>query len=139
MPDFSLGFMTNVKIKATLYESRGRSASDLARQNGGRNRGGAGEQHSGEARLSAGQIALAKADSERAFVLPPSKPQPRTARALYCPSNAIRGCVPLGRCGKRQNDFFNLTDAEQTLLRFGLGEVEARTQRELALAGASRS
>ena len=33
-----------------------------------------------------------------------------------------------------QIDFFNLTDAEQTLLRFGLGEVEARTQRELALA-----
>ena len=33
-----------------------------------------------------------------------------------------------------QIDFFNLTDAEQTLLRFGLDEVEARTQRELALA-----
>ena len=33
-----------------------------------------------------------------------------------------------------QSDFFNLTDAEQTLLRFGLDEVEARTQRELALA-----
>ena len=33
-----------------------------------------------------------------------------------------------------QIDFFNLTDAEQTLLRFGLDEVEARTQRELSLA-----
>ena len=33
-----------------------------------------------------------------------------------------------------QIDFFNLTDAEQTLLRFGLDEVEARTQRELTLA-----
>jgi hypothetical protein len=33
-----------------------------------------------------------------------------------------------------QTDFFNLTDTEQTLLRFGLNEVEARTQRELSLA-----
>ena len=33
-----------------------------------------------------------------------------------------------------QTDFFNLTDAERTLLRFGLDEVEARTQRELSLA-----
>ena len=33
-----------------------------------------------------------------------------------------------------QIDFFNLTDAEQNLLRFGLDEVEARTQRELSLA-----
>jgi len=33
-----------------------------------------------------------------------------------------------------QIDFFNLTDAEQTLLRFNLNRVEARTQRELALA-----
>ena len=33
-----------------------------------------------------------------------------------------------------QIDFFNLTDAEQTLLRFGLDEVEARTQRELSRA-----
>ena len=33
-----------------------------------------------------------------------------------------------------QIDFFNLTDAEQTLLRFALAEIEARTQRELALA-----
>ena len=33
-----------------------------------------------------------------------------------------------------QIDFFNLTDTEQTLLRFGLDEVEARTQRELSLA-----
>ena len=33
-----------------------------------------------------------------------------------------------------QIDFFNLIDAEQTLLRFAVAEVEARTQRELALA-----
>jgi outer membrane protein TolC len=32
-----------------------------------------------------------------------------------------------------QIDFFNLTDAEQTLLRFALAEVDAREQRELAL------
>jgi hypothetical protein len=33
-----------------------------------------------------------------------------------------------------QIDFFNLTDAQQTLLRFSLDEVEARAQREQALA-----
>ena len=32
-----------------------------------------------------------------------------------------------------QIDFFNLTDAQQTFLRFSLDEVEAQTQRELAL------
>jgi hypothetical protein len=32
-----------------------------------------------------------------------------------------------------QIDFFNLSDAEQTLLRFRLDEVETRTQRELIL------
>ena len=31
-------------------------------------------------------------------------------------------------------DFLNLLDAERTLLRFQLSEVEARVQRELALA-----
>jgi len=33
-----------------------------------------------------------------------------------------------------QADFLNLAEAEQTLLRFNLDEVDARTQRELALA-----
>ena len=33
-----------------------------------------------------------------------------------------------------QVDFFNLTDAQQTLLRFSLDEVEARAQREQTLA-----
>jgi hypothetical protein len=36
-----------------------------------------------------------------------------------------------------QIDFFNLTDAEQTLLRFALAEVDAREQRELALTDLS--
>jgi len=31
-------------------------------------------------------------------------------------------------------DFFNLTDSQQTLLRFSLDEVEARAQREQTLA-----
>jgi outer membrane protein TolC len=31
-------------------------------------------------------------------------------------------------------DFFNLIDAERTLLNFGLAEIEARTRREIVLA-----
>jgi outer membrane protein TolC len=38
-----------------------------------------------------------------------------------------------------QIDFFNLMDAERSLLNFQLGEVEARTRREIILADLSLS
>ena len=88
----------------------------------------------GEARLSAEQIAMAMAVAERAFVYRQASRNLELLQKLLLPKQ--RQSVAVSRSGyiAGQNDFFNLTDAEQTLLRFGLGEVEARTQRELALA-----
>jgi outer membrane protein TolC len=87
----------------------------------------------GDARLSAEQISLAVEIAERAFVyreatrnlellqqdlLPKQRQSLEVARSAY-----------LGG----QVDFLNLTDVEQTLLRFDLDKVEAQTQRELSL------
>jgi outer membrane protein TolC len=86
----------------------------------------------GEARLSAEQIALAVAVAEKAFLYREASRNLELLQNQLLPKQ--RQSLELARSGylAGQIDFLNLTDTEQTLLRFGLDEVEARKQRELS-------
>ena len=135
VPDFSLGLEADVKaspvfvtpqIGITLPVWRDKIAAQIAGAQAGK--------RAAEARLSAEQITLAVEFAEKSFMfreasrnlellterlLPMARQSLEVARAAYLS----------GRL-----DFLNLIDAEHTLLGFQLSEVEARTQRELALA-----
>ena len=135
MPDASVGLMADVKMNPVLYRPWGTVSIPLWRDKLEAEVAQAqANKRAGEARLSAEQIALVAAVAEKAFLyreatrtlqllqdqlLPKQRSSLEVARSAYLAS---------------QTDFFNLTDTEQTLLRFGINEVEARTQRELSLA-----
>ena len=137
LPDFSLGFMADVKMNPTLYRFPGnpgtmsfpiwrdKIAAQIAEVQANK--------RSAEARLSAELIALAADFADRSYryreatrnfellekqLLPKAKQSLEVARSGY-----------LGG----QIDFFNLTDAERTLLGFELDRIEAATQREIVL------
>jgi len=87
-----------------------------------------------EARLSSGQLSLAVDFADKSFTYREATRNVMLLRDQLLPKQ--RQSFEVARSGylAGQIDFFNLTDAEQTLLRFALAEVEARTQREIALA-----
>jgi len=87
-----------------------------------------------EARLSGEQIALAVAVAERSLAYREASRTLTSLQTQLLPRQ--RQSLEVARSGylAGQIDFFNLTDAEQTLLRFRLDEVEAAVQRELSLA-----
>jgi len=135
VPDFSVGLEADAKASPVLYTPqlavtlpvwRDKIEAEIAAAQAGR--------RAAEARLSAEQIALAVEFAEKSFLfreasrslellterlLPKARQSLDVARAAYLS----------GRL-----DFLNLIDAERTLLGFQLTEVEARIQRELALA-----
>ena len=138
MPDFTLGFAADVKANPTLYSPPGtpgvvslpiwrdKIAAQIAEAQAAKS--------SAEARLTDAQISLAVDVAERSFLyheatrnlalldnelLPKARQSLEVARAAY-----LAG----------QIDFFNLIDAERTLLGFELDNVEVATQREVVLA-----
>jgi len=135
MPDTSIGLMADAKMSPTLYRPWGTVSIPLWRDKLAAQVAEAqANKRAGEARLSAEQISLAVDIAARAFVyreatrnlellqkelLPKQRQSLEIARSAYLAS---------------QVDFLNLTDTEQTLLRFELDLVESRTQRELSLA-----
>jgi cobalt-zinc-cadmium efflux system outer membrane protein len=135
MPDTSIGFMADAKADPTLYRPWGTVSIPLWRDKLAAQVAEAqANKRVGEARLSAEQISLAVDIAQRAFVyreatrnleLLQKELLPKQHQSLEVARSAYLG---------GQVDFLNLTDVEQTLLRFELDEVEARTQRELSLA-----
>ena len=135
VPDFSAGVEADVKaspimvspqLGITLPIWRDKTAAQLA--------GAQADKQAAEARLSAEEIALAVEFAEKSFLfreasrgldllttrlLPKAQQSLEVARSGY-----VSGKV----------DFLNLLDAERTLLEFQLSEIDARVQRELALA-----
>ena len=135
MPDASVGLMADVKMNPTLYRPWGTVSIPLWRDKLAAEVAQAqANKRAGEARLSAEQIALAVAVAEKAFLYREASRNLELLQNQLLPKQ--RQSLEVARSGylAGQIDFFNLTDAEQTLLRFGLDEVEARTQRELSLA-----
>lgn len=135
VPDFSVGVEVDAKaspivvtpqLGVTLPIWRDKIAAQIAEAQAGK--------RASEARLSAEQIALAVEFAEKSFMfreatrnlqLLTERLLPKARQSLDV---AQSGYVS-GRVG-----FLNLLDAERTLLGFQLSEVEARVQRELALA-----
>jgi outer membrane protein, heavy metal efflux system len=138
MPDSSVGIMADVKMNPTLYRPWGTVTLPLWRDKLAAMVAEAqANKRAGQARLSAEQIALAVDVAERSFLYREATRNLELLQNHLLPEQ--QQSLEVARSGylAGQIDFFNLTDAEQTLLRFGLDQVEARTQRELALVDLS--
>lgn len=138
VPDFSLGLMVDIKTTPEMFRPLGgmtlpiwrdKLAAEVAQARA--------QQMAARSRLSAEQIALAVEFAEKSFgyreinrnldllqtrLIPKARQSLELARANY-----LSGTI----------DFFNLMDAQRTLLDFEMSEVEARTQREVILADLS--
>jgi outer membrane protein TolC len=134
-PDWSAGLMADVQMNPVLYRPvatmslpiwRDKIAAQIAEAQDNKK--------AVEARLSADEIALAVAVAERLYTYREISRNLALLREQLLPKQ--RQSLEVARSGyvAGQIDFFNLTDAEQTWLRFGLNEVEAQTQLELTLA-----
>jgi cobalt-zinc-cadmium efflux system outer membrane protein len=133
-PDFGIGLMADARMSPVLYRPvatvslpiwRDKIAAQIAE--------GQSAKKAAEARLSSEQIAIAVDFAERSVAYREATRNLQALQNELLPKQ--RESLEVARSGylAGQIDFFNLTDAEQTLLRFALAEVDAREQRELAL------
>ncbi len=135
MPDTSIGLMADAKMNPTLYRPWGTVSIPLWRDKLAAQVAEAqANKRAGEARLSAEQISLAVDIAERAFVYRETTRNLELLQKELLPKQRQSLEVARSSYLSGQVDFLNLTDTEQTLLRFDLDQVEARTQRELSLA-----
>jgi len=135
IPDTSVGFMADVKASPVLYRPWGTVSIPLWRDKLAALVAEAqANKRAGEARLTDNQITLVVAVAERAFVYRQTTRNLSLLQRVLLPKQ--RQSLEAARSAylAAQVDFLNLAEAEQTLLRFNLDEVEARTQRELSLA-----
>jgi outer membrane protein TolC len=137
-PDFSLGFMADVKANPVLYRLPGgpgtmslpvwrdKIKAQIAEAQANK--------RAAEARLSTEQIALAVQIAEKAYSYREANRNLTLLRSQLVPKESQS--LEVARIGylSGQIDFFNLTDAERTLLEFKLAQVDASSQRETALA-----
>ncbi len=138
LPDFSLGFMADVKMNPTLYRLPGgpgtvslpiwrdKIAAQIAEAQANK--------RSAQAQLSGEQIALAADWAARSYLYREASRNLALLNDQLLPK--ARQSLEVARSGylAGQIDFFNLTDSERTLLGFQLDQVEASTQREVVLA-----
>jgi len=135
VPDFSAGIEVDVKaypvmvrpsFGITLPIWRDKIAAQIAGAQAGK--------RAAEARLSAEQITLAVEFAEKSFLFREASRTLVLLQERLLPK--ARQSVEVAQSGyvSGKVDFLNLLDAERTLLAFQLSEVEARVQRELALA-----
>lgn len=135
MPDTSIGLMADAKMNPVLYRPWGTVSIPLWRDKLAAQVAEAqANKRAGEARLTAEQINLAVDVAERAFVYRETTRNLNLLQKTLLPKQRQSLEVARSAYLGGQVDFLNLTEAEQTLLRFNLDEVEARTQRELSLA-----
>jgi len=135
VPDFSLGLMADVKASPTLFRPlagmtlpvwRDKLAAEVAQARA--------NEMAAQSRLKAGQIDLAVNFAEKSFVYR------ETSRNLALIEDELipkaRQSIETVRAGYRTGtmDFSAMTDAERMLLDLQLEAVQARTDREIALA-----
>jgi hypothetical protein len=137
LPDFSLGFMADVKANPTIYRVPGdpgtislpiwrdKIAAQIAEAQAAK--------RSAEARLSAEQIALAIDFADRSYRYREASRNLELLEKQLLPK--ARQSLEVARSGYLggQIDFFNLTDTERTLLAFQLEKVDTAFQREIVL------
>ncbi len=135
VPDFNLGLSANVKpspmvinpnIGMTLPIWRDKISAQIAAAQA--------VKKATEARLSAEQIALAVDYAEKSFIYRESSRNLGLLADRLLPMARQSLEVAQSSYVSNKVDFLNVLDAERTLLEFQLSEIEARIQRELALA-----
>jgi cobalt-zinc-cadmium efflux system outer membrane protein len=135
MPDFSLGLMADAKMEPPLYRPLGaitlpiwrdKIAAQIAEAQANKN--------SAQAKLTDAQIALAAEVAGRAYLYREASRNLALLNDQLLPK--ARQSLEVARGGYLSGaiDFFNLIDAERTLLGFEVDRVEAATQREVVLA-----
>lgn len=135
VPDFSLGLEADAKAVPTLFTPqagmtlpvwRDKIAAQIAAAQADR--------QAAAARFSAEQIMLAVEFAEKSFMFREATRNLELLNDRLLPK--ARQSLEVARSGYASGkvDFINLIDAQRTLLDFRLAEVEARIQRELALA-----
>jgi outer membrane protein TolC len=134
-PDFTLGLMADAQMDPTLYRPLGTMTLPIWRDKIAAQIAEAqANKRSAEARLSDEQIALAVNFADRNFQYREATRNLALLNEQLLPK--ARLSLEVARSGYLggQIDFFNLTDAERTLLGFELDRVEASMEREIALA-----
>lgn len=138
VPDFSLGLMADAKAAPTMFRPlagmtlpiwRDKIAAQVAQAQAGK--------RAAEARLTAEQIMVTVEFAMKSYEY---REITRTLQLLQEKLIPKAGqSLQIARAGylSGQIDFFNLLDAERTLLNFQLQGVEARTRREIILADLS--
>jgi len=139
VPDFSAGLTAEVysppfywpQASMTLPVWRDKIAAQIAAAQA--------NQRAAQARLSAGQIAMTVDFAAKTYDYREITRNLALLQEKLIPK--ARQSLEIARAGylAGQIDFFNLMDAERTLLGFELQEVEARTRREIILADLSLS
>jgi outer membrane protein TolC len=135
LPDFSLGLMADAKMNPTLYRPLGTVSLPIWRDKIAAQIAEAqANKRSAQARLSDEQIALAVDVAERTYLYREATRNLTLLNDQLLPK--ARKSLEVARAGylASQIDFFNLIDAERTLLGFQLEKVEVATQREVVLA-----
>lgn len=135
VPDFSVGLSADIKASPVLYWPqlgmslpvwRDKLAAEIA--------GAKKTELAARARLSAEQIGLTVDFAEKSFAYREIERNLLLLQTRLIPK--ARQLLELARAGYLSGtiDFFNLMDAERTLLEFQMKEAEARSDREIALA-----
>lgn len=138
VPDFSLGLEVDVKASPLLFRPsagmtlpiwRDKIAAEIA--------GAQANKRAAEARLTAEQVQIAAELASMLFMYREAMRNDALLRDKLLPKSkqsldAARAGYVNGRAG-----FLDVIDAQRTLLDFELMGIEARTQRELALASLS--
>ena len=135
VPDFSLGLMADAKMAPVLYRPLAGATLPIWRDKiaAGIAAAQASERAAG-ARLGNEQIQLTVDFAEKSYDYREITRNLSLLQTQLIPK--AQRSLEIARSGylSSQIDFFNLTDAERTLLEFRLSEVTARTERELVLA-----
>ena len=135
VPDFSAGIEADVKanpvfftpsLGVTLPIWRDKIAAQIAAAQAGK--------RAAEARLTAEEIDLAVEFAQRSFMLRESTRNVSLLSERLLPTARQSLEVARSSYAASKSSYLDLTDAQRTLLEFQLAEIEARTQRELALA-----
>jgi outer membrane protein, heavy metal efflux system len=135
LPDFTLGLMADAKMNPTLYRPLGTVSLPIWRDKIAAQMAEAqARKSSAGAQLSSEQIALAVDFVGKSFLYREATRNLTLLDEKLLPK--ARQSLELARSGYLggQIDFFNLTDAQRTLLGFKLDKVETTAQREVVLA-----
>jgi len=135
LPDVTIGSSVDVKATPWLYWPqatvtlpiwRDKVAAEIAAAQAG--------QRAAQARLTAGQINLTVEFAEKSYACREINRNLDLLREQLVPK--AQRSLEIARSGylSGKTDFFNLIDAERSLLEFRLSEIDARTQRELVLS-----